>query len=236
MPRKSVKKGYSKDDKIAYYKKLAAKTYRKNSRKPYKYPGVGRHYGGMAGAALGNALYPGAGGAIGSALGSVVGQGAHALVKNITGFGDYKVSKNSLVYNKDAIPEFGGSNKRCTMITHREFIKDIVGSDSFNVEHFRINPGLSNTFPWLSSVANNWEQYVVQGMVFEFKTTCATAIGSTNTALGTVVLATQYNSLAAEFSNKQQMENYEFSQSSVPCESILHAIECDPHQTQCGGR
>lgn len=31
------------------------------------------------------------------------------------------------------------------------------------------------------------------------------------------------------------MENYEFCQSTVPSQSVLHAIECDPTQTQCGG-
>ena len=121
------------------------------------------------------------------------------------------------------------------MIVHREFIQDIVGSTGFNIQSFRINPGFLKTFPWLSSIAENYEQYVIQGMIFEFKTTCANAVASTNTALGTVVMATQYNSLSPNFTSKQQMENYEFSQSSTPSQSILHPIECDPSQTQCGG-
>jgi len=183
----------------------------------------------------GNYVVPGVGGAVGGALGSVVGQGAHALVKRITGFGDYQVSKNSLVYNVDAIPEFSVNNERCTVISHREFISDIKSSTSFNLNSFRINPAIPDTFPWLYTIAQNYEQYVVQGMVFEYKTVSATAIGSTNTGLGTIVMATQYNSLSPLFDNKQQMENYEFSQSSVPSQSILHAIECDPTQTQCGG-
>lgn len=236
---------YTDKQKAAYYKKKAAmaaaparrrapakKTYKKST---YKYPGAGRKIGGYMGSLAGDAIAPGIGGVLGGALGSVVGQGAHALVKRVTGFGDYNVRKNSLVFNRDAVPEFSNNNERCTMVVHREYITDIVGSEAFNLQEFRINPGVAETFPWLSAIAENYEQYVVQGMIFEFKTTSATAVASTNTALGTVVMATQYNSLSPSFINKQQMENYEFGCSTVPSQSLLHPIECDPTQTQCGG-
>jgi len=246
------KRGYSDAEKIAYYKKLAAgrvsttrkapgrrvqapRSKPKSSRSTtYKYPGYGSKIGGALGSYAGNAIVPGAGGLVGGVLGSVVGGGAQALVKRVTGFGDYTVSRNSLMYNQDAVPEFSNS-PRCTMISHREFIQDIKSSVGFVNQQFRINPGIVESFPWLAAIANNYEQYVVQGMVYEFKTTSATAIGSTNTSLGTVIMATQYNSLSPVFLNKQQMENYEFSQSTIPSQSILHPIECDPTQTQCGG-
>ena len=242
---------YTAAQKAAYYKRKANSSRRAPARRAparraparraptrrrtqYDYPGVGRKAGGFVGSSLGNMVFPGVGGMVGNALGSVVGQGAQALIKRVTGFGDYNVSKNSLVYNADAVPEFA-NNDRCTVINHREFITDVLGSTAFSIQSYRINPNISTTFPWLAGVASNYEQYVIQGMIFEFKTTCATAIGSTNTALGTVVMATQYNSLAQDFTNKQQMENYEFSQSAVPSSSIMHPIECDPKQTQCGG-
>lgn len=241
---------YSDAEKAAYYKRKAMMVANPRARKPrpvnsakkryptsrkMNYPGVGRMIGSGLGSMAGNLIAPGAGGSVGGLIGGAVGGGAQQLIKRITGFGDYHVSRNSLVYNVDAVPEFSNDNERCTMICHREFIADIESSIAFNVNHYRINPTIVTSFPWLSSVARNWEQYVVQGMVFEFKTTSATAIGSTNTGLGTVVMATQYNSLAPEFTSKQQMENYEFSQSSVPSQSIIHPIECDPTQTQCGG-
>lgn len=241
---KNMPKRYSDKQKIAYYKKKAAEAqksrpvasggFKSRKKVSYDYPGAGRKIGRYAGSAIGNYIAPGVGAPVGAALGGVVGQGAHYLTKRVTGFGDYTVKKNSLVYNKDAVPQFS-NNPHCTVITHREFIQDIRSSENFASTSFRINPAIPDTFPWLSQVADAYEQYVVQGMIFEFKTTSATAIGSTNTALGTVIMATQYNSLAPEFINKQQMESYEFAQSSVPCNSIMHAIECDPAQTQGQG-
>lgn len=255
----AMSRRYTDKEKIAYYKAKAAQAQqipraprRASSAQPrtttrkkttYQYPGAGRKIGAALGGMAGSAISPGTGTAIGSAIGSVVGQGAHALVKRVTGFGDYNVGRNSLITGNDAVPEFSNS-PRCTIITHREFIQDIksgpipvgsTASTAFDSVSFRINPGVSNTFPWLANIASNYEEYVIQGMIFEYKTTSAMAIGSTNTALGTVVLATQYNSLAQPFVNKQQMENYEFSQSTVPSQSIMHPIECDPNQTQSNG-
>jgi len=202
----------------------------------YKYPGAGRKVGSTLGSMVGNLVAPGVGGFVGGTLGGLAGDGAQALVKRITGFGDYTVKKNSILYNQDAVPEFSDSNVMCTMISHREFISDVKSSINFANTEYRINPAISTSFPWLSAIADNYEEYVIQGMVFEYKTTSATAIGSTNTALGTVILATRYNSLSAEFMAKQQMEATQFSQSSVPSQSVLHAIECDPAQTPSNGR
>lgn len=242
----SSRRQYSDKEKAAYYKRKAQMVARpqkrrrtpvKRVRKNYKlnYPGVGRMIGSGIGSMGGNLIAPGVGGSIGGAIGGSLGNAAQHIVKRISGFGDYHVSRNSLVYNVDAVPEFSNDNERCTMICHREFISDIRSTQSFASQTYRINPAIASTFPWLSEIASNYEQYVVQGMVFEFKSTSATAVASTNTTLGTVVMATQYNSLSPVFANKQQMENYEFSQSSVPSQSILHPIECDPTQTQCGG-
>lgn len=148
----------------------------------------------------------------------------------ITGSGDYKVSSNTLM--RDSVPQFG-KGKRSTRIRHREYITDVVSGDagSFNIQVFTINPGLSGTFPWLASVGNQYEEYKIRGMIFEFKTMSADALNSTNTALGQVIMATQYNVLSQPFINKQQMENYEFAGSTKPSMSLIHPVECEPHET-----
>jgi len=187
------------------------------------------------GSTLGTAVGGFLGGPAGAAVGSMLGSKAQDLVRAVTGFGDYKVNVNTLI-NEDPVPEFQSIGQRSTVVRHREFIQDVVSSataNAFELTQFRIQPGDSQTFPWLSQVAQNYEQYRFHGLLFEFKTTSG-SISSTG-QLGTVVLATQYNSLSSAFINKQQMENYEFASSIVASQSVVHPIECDPKQTQCNG-
>jgi len=170
------------------------------------------------------------GGRIGNIFGSRgqrIGAAAGNLMGSIFGMGSYSVKSNSLVAGP---PVFKASSSGGIVVAHREFITDITGSTGFNLASYPINPGLSQTFPWLSSLANNFEQYRLHGLVFEFKSTSATAVSSTNTALGTVVMATEYDVLDSSFANKQAMEAYEYSTSSSPTACMLHPIECDPRQ------
>lgn len=169
---------------------------------------------------------------LGSKVGGFLGNAAQNIFKRITGLGDYTISQNSLINNVGASPPvFNTLSDRSTVIRHREYITDVTGSVAFNLTQYAINPGLIGTFPWLSSVANNYETYQLKGMVFEYKSTSAVALNSTNTALGTVVLATQYDVADPQFSTKINMENYEFSTSASPATSMMHPIECDPSKS-----
>ena len=62
-------------------------------------------------------------------------------------------------------------------------------------------------------------------MLFEFRTMSADALNSVNTALGQVIMATDYNAANPPFGQKSEMENYEFGQSCKPSESQIHPIE-----------
>jgi hypothetical protein len=186
------------------------------------------------GKVIGDLIFPGAG-----SVGSLAADFLHRGFKNITGYGDYKVRANTLM--TDDVPQFS-STARQTSIRHREYIQDILSgptivgtapnsSTAFNIQVFSINPGLISTFPWFAAVAQNYEEYKIHGMMFEFKSMSANALTSTNTALGTVIMASQYNVLSPPFANKQQMENYEFAASCNPAVSMMHPIECEPHET-----
>lgn len=254
-----MSKSYSDKQKAAYYKKKANRivrssvyaprisgrgAYRIRPRSAVKVgapkrrraPGLFSTLGGLGGSALGTAL----GGPAGTALGGLVGRQAGDILARITGFGDYQVGVNTLTNPENMVPEFANNGPRTTCIRHKEFIQDIQssatitnGATAFDITTFRIQPADSQTFPWLSLIASNYEQYQIRGMVFEFKTT--SGVLATTPALGTVVMATQYNSLTPAFTNKQEMENYEFAGSTVPSASLIHPIECDPKQTQCNG-
>jgi hypothetical protein len=126
-----------------------------------------------------------------------------------------------------------GANLREIIISHREYIGDVVtgGVGAFASSSFMLNPGNGAIFPWLSYIASAFQQYKFRGIVFEFKSMSADALNSTNTALGNVIMASNYNVLQRNFANKSEMENTEFSSSCKPSSSMYHPIECDPNDT-----
>lgn len=170
-------------------------------------------------------------GTLASGAMSLLGKGIGSL---ITGFGDYKIEGNSLMTGGIDPPTVINSvNKGGVIIRHREYLQDILASNPFNIINLPINPGQISTFPWLSSIAAHFEQYKFRGLLFEFKSLSSDAVLSTATssALGSVVMATQYNALNPPFPNKFIMENYEFANSSKPSLSFIHPVECNRADT-----
>jgi len=187
---------------------------------------VAQTIGSGIGATVGNSLVPGVGGVVGG----LVGKGLGALFKKITGIGDYDVSLNTL-YGKartSSVPSFPGMN--CIRVSHKEYLGDVYGTTSYLNIPFALNPGLQSTFPWLSAIASNYEQYFINGMVIQFVSTSAAALNSTNTALGKVVMATEYNSERPTFATTSEMLNTVYANYGKPAEDLVHAIECAPSQ------
>lgn len=165
------------------------------------------------------------GGMLGGGPGAAIGGKIGDIVSNLVGFGDYAIEGNTLM---GIDPPELRNTPAGMIIRHREFISDIAPSVNFVNQSFPINPGLSSTFPWLSQIAVSFEEYRLRGMVFEFKSMSSDSILSSgsSTALGTVCMATQYNSLNSNFLTKKEMENYQFANSSKPSQSFLHPVEC----------
>lgn len=130
-------------------------------------------------------------------------------------------------------PKMVGNSTGFT-VTHREYIQDITSSVPFIAENFALNPGMIQTFPWLSQIADNFEEWIPEAMIFEYKSMSSASVVNTtnsNPGLGTVVMATQYNSYNPTFASKQQMQNYENAVSTDPSRSMIHAIECERFQS-----
>lgn len=123
------------------------------------------------------------------------------------------------------------STSKGVIISHKEYIMDIPGSVEFQTEILPINPGVVETFPWLARVAQNFEEWLPRAMVFEYRTTSSDTLLAASPALGSVIMATQYNSVNAGFTNKQDMENYDGAVSCKPSVSCLHKIECKRSKT-----
>nr|WRQ65468.1 structural protein [Tolivirales sp.] len=192
--------------------------------------GIGTVAGGALGARTGSKYGIGIGSSVGGGIGTEVGN-------LIFGRGAYNVSQNSLYSHGTVLsegmetPKFIEGNQ-FTRISHCEFVQDIVvpaSPTAFTNLQFVINPGNPALFPWLASIANNYQQYELMGMVVHFKSTSTDF--STSGALGSVILATNYDVLEVPFANKIIMENSQYAVSAKPSLSQLHAIECDPKLT-----
>lgn len=146
-------------------------------------------------------------------------------LRSLIGNGDYK--GNNLVRGAGShVPSFGTNR---VIVSRREYIGRVV-SDTvpgrFKLTKYRINPGENSTFPWLCAIAQNFESYKPLSLVFEFKSTSGESVGSTNTALGVVAMAPQYNAFAPDPTNRQQLEAFSGAISVAPYENALCGVEC----------
>ncbi|QMW68786.1 capsid protein [Crucivirus-309] len=170
-----------------------------------------------------------AGGAMFGKPGASVGNWLGGGVSGILGFGDYAVKKNDLMVLDEGVPvpTFQNMNDG-VIVCHREYIGDIGQTVNFTNTAFPIQPGDATTFPWLHQIASQFEQYEILGMLFQFRSTSSDFGSTANMALGTVIMATEYDSVDASFGSKLEMENAQYSMSGKPSHDILHPVECDP--------
>lgn len=191
---------------------------------PEKKPGVLAAGGTALGGSLGSSMGP-----LGTAVGSFLGGKLGHLVEKITGFGDYQIDQNSIMEGGMTVPQVvNSSDKGGVVVRHREFITDIAATSAFTLQSFLIQPGLASTFPWLSSMANSFEQYRLRGVLFEFNSTSSDALLSTatSTALGSVIMMTEYDVADEPPTSKREMLNAMFGNSRKPSETFIHPVEC----------
>lgn len=163
---------------------------------------------------------------LGSQVGGMLGRMGAGLISRITGFGSYEISKNS-ISNGNAVASFYNDGDG-VVVCHREYLADLSGSTAFSINSMPVNPGIQSSFPWLSQIANQFEEYEMLGLVYEFRPLSGMAVSTSSASLGAVIYATDYNPYNPTFPNKQTMESYEFATSTVPFNEMLHPVECKP--------
>jgi hypothetical protein len=165
--------------------------------------------------------------------GSMVGNNIAQRISRLIGSGDYAVSDevhvNSLIPGpgmKNANAMFGNRSEG-TRVRHREYIQDVytASAGQFYNLSIPVNPGLSFFSPWTSNIAQNYEQYRVTGLVFEYIS--STSPYNSNSAIGTVIMAMEYNAASAAFTNKPQMENSDFAISARFDQNLMYGVECE---------
>jgi len=124
-----------------------------------------------------------------------------------------------------------------SIITHQEFLGDIVepaaNNGVFTNRTYFINAALPGSFPWLSVLASNYDQYLFGGLVFQYKPSSSVINNAAGAGLGLgmVIMSTDYDSSQAAYSTKLEMENAQYTVSGRPSDSIIHPIECDRSYT-----
>lgn len=198
---------------------------------------TGGPIGGLSSAGISN-IARAAGGAAGGFAGGKLGGLAH-YVGRIFGSGAYKVGEapnmNSLFTQMGSRLPYGDLSfgEKTLRFKHKEYLCDIVSSSTagaFYNQTFPINPGMYQSFPFLSALAQNFQAYKMHGLVYEFKSMSADALNSTNTALGSVVAVVDYNAASGAFVSKQDMLNSLGAIDCKPSDCFVMGVECDPRK------
>lgn len=118
------------------------------------------------------------------------------------------------------------------VVRHKEYLGPVLGNTNFQVRNaMPLNPGMVQTFPWLSDIAKRYQEYTFKGIVFHYIPTSGYAVSGTNPALGTVMMQTSYRATEDPPTSKLEILNEYWSTESVTSESFAHPIECAPQET-----
>lgn len=170
------------------------------------------------------------------AAGSRTGRGLY-----MGGHGSYTVG-NSLIEGAGGGPvptfETVADETGALIVTHSEFVSDVYGNPfgvNFKNTSYSINPGLARTFPFLSQIAANFEEYEMVQLCFTFVSKLSDNISSSDGQVGSILMYTDYNPADNEKTSKQQMlQSYGVSNGRV-VDNIMHGVECDPTKLKGDG-
>lgn len=110
-------------------------------------------------------------------------------------------------------------------VSHREYLGDvkaISGTPSgYGLSVLYINPGIVNSFPWLSKLALNYESYRFNNLKFIYEPECSTATS------GTVMLTVDYDVLDAFPVDKLQVMAYRGSTRTSPWSRVEYICKSE---------
>jgi hypothetical protein len=190
---------------------------------------------------------------VGAKLGGLLGGFAQKGLGRLFGMGEYKEGLaselgvdatsiaeggspdvNSLVspVSSNAVPQMHMS-EGCVRVVRREFIAPILIQTNGLTNTYRINPG-RRVFPWLYSMARNFQQFQFLGFAAEYVPTSGNAVSSTNAALGQVAMAFAYNTILTQNGTQWPITeltgllNMAGAVSCSPAAPGACYMECDP--------
>jgi len=170
------------------------------------------------------------GGMVAGPTGMAFGKELGAKFSRLIGSGDYETntSVNALIRPPGGLASAAfAPDQDMVRIRRREFLTDVLApsvAGTFTNTTYSINPGLRTTFPFLSQISDNYEEYCFDGLVFEFISSASPYVAGS--ALGTIVAAMEYNSSAPPFPTKYQMENSANAISTRLDKNLMYGVEC----------
>lgn len=196
---------------------------------------VGRRLGSRkAGAALGGFLGRTAGDMLGSGGYVARGLGAYDNTE-LTNSSGSNMAVNGLIAGSSAsVPRMeGGDEIGSVVLTHKECLGTVTGSVNFENTVFDLNPGLKATFPFLSQIAANYQEYAYIQLQFTYVSLLSETTNSGQ--VGNVIITTDYNAGNPPFTSSIDMLNNVGSVSARPIDGpIIHGVECDPAKNVLG--
>lgn len=175
---------------------------------------------------------------LGSKVGGWIGNWLEGAVRKIFGSGDYEIGPgntgaitNNSLLQADTIPTMHGGAEGAVNVRHTEFLRNGNMRMVFDGVTFPIDPTSPFTFPWLHAIALQFQQYTIKGMVIIIRSlTSATAIAPTQ-GMGSVFGSVRYDVEGLPPTDKQEILNSVFANSSKPSDSFMLAVECARGQT-----
>jgi hypothetical protein len=113
------------------------------------------------------------------------------------------------------------ASRKRIVVREMEFITDITvqNSPNYNVnQSIAVNPGQAASFPWLSTIAKNYEKYRFLELEYIYKPEVTQFNNNANT--GKVMLSTDYDASDAAPTSKRESENADVHVDGMPYEVL----------------
>lgn len=109
---------------------------------------------------------------------------------------------------------YRSGNDTCR-IKHRELVATISGSTDFTIQKsFALNPGLSTSFPWLSTQAQAWERYRFNKLRYCYYTRTGTSVP------GSLLMAPDFDAADPAPISEAIASSYEYCEEDAPWKDI----------------
>nr|QDH87112.1 MAG: hypothetical protein H3BulkLitter161620_000001 [Riboviria sp.] len=129
-----------------------------------------------------------------------------------------------------AAPQFA-TFKRDTEFAHSEYGFSVYAATNFTLLAEDITPMNPRLGAFTASIAELYQEFEILGCVAEYRPLSGNALNSTNTALGKVAGASNYNANAPLYASMREMEAQEFSVACAPSERMWIPFECARRDT-----